>query len=53
MEHSHLFDEVFARHVVDERSAKEVLRGAEESLTIERAFHGAVATGMLEVDTPR
>jgi hypothetical protein len=52
VEHSHIFDEVFARHVVDERSAKEVLCGAEESLTIERAFHGAVATGMLEVDTP-
>jgi hypothetical protein len=53
VEHSHIFDEVFARHVANERSAKEILRGAEESLTIERAFHGAVATGMLEVDTPR
>jgi hypothetical protein len=53
VEHSHIFDDVFTRHVVDERSAKEVMRGAEESLTIERAFHGAVATGMLEVDTTR
>ncbi len=53
VEHSHIFDEVFARHVVDERNAKEVLRGAEESLTIERAFHGAVATAMLEMDTTR
>jgi len=53
VEHSHIFDDVFARHVVDERSAKEVMRGAEESLTIERAFHGAVATAMLEMDTTR
>jgi hypothetical protein len=53
VEHSHIFDEVFSRHVVDDRSVKEVLRGAEESLTIERAFHGAIATGMLELDTTR
>jgi len=53
VEHSHIFDEMFARYVVDDRSAKQVVRGAEESLTIERAFHGAVATGMIDVDTPR
>lgn len=50
VEHSHIFDEIFARHVVDDRSAKKVVRGAEESLVIERAFHGAVATAMLELE---
>jgi hypothetical protein len=50
VEHSHIFDEVFGRYVLDERSAEEVVRGAEESLTIERAFHGAVATAMLELE---
>ena len=48
VEHSHIFDEIFDRYVTDDRSVREVLRGAEESLTIERAFHGAVATAMLE-----
>ena len=50
VEHSHIFDEIFARHVVDDHSAKKVVRGAEESLVIERAFHGAVATAMLELE---
>jgi len=50
VEHSHIFDEMFGRYVLDERSAEEVVRGAEESLTIERAFHGAVATAMLELE---
>ena len=49
VEHSHIFDDLFERYVVDQRKAKKIMRGAEESLTIERAFHGAVATAMLEV----
>jgi hypothetical protein len=48
VEHSHIFDGIFDRYVIDDQSAREVLRGAGESLTIERAFHGAVATAMLE-----
>jgi hypothetical protein len=36
--------------VIDERTARQVLRGAEESLAIERCFHGAVATAMAEMD---
>jgi hypothetical protein len=50
VEHSHLFDQVFMRYIIDDSSAAEVLRGAEESLMIERAFHGSVATAMLEVN---
>jgi hypothetical protein len=50
VEHSHIFDEVFAKYIQDERSAHEVLHGAEESLIIERAFHGAVATAMLALE---
>lgn len=50
VEHSQLMDRVFERYVVDERSAQEVRDGARESLTIERAFHGAVATAMAELD---
>jgi hypothetical protein len=50
VEHSELLDRVFERYVIDERSAQEVLDGARESLIIERAFHGAVATAMAELD---
>jgi hypothetical protein len=50
VEHSHIFDGVFARHVVNDQAVGEVLHGAEESLMIERAFHGAIATAMLSVD---
>jgi hypothetical protein len=50
VDHSHIFDDLFERYVVDQRKANKILRGAEESLTIERAFHGAVATAILEVE---
>lgn len=49
VEHSQLLDRVFERYVVDERTAGKVIRGAEESLAIERSFHGAVATAMAEM----
>ena len=50
VEHSDLLNEVFDRYVVDDITAQQVLRGAEESLAIERCFHGAVATAMAELD---
>jgi hypothetical protein len=49
VEHSDLLDEVFQRYVIDDATAAQVLRGAEESLAIERCFHGAVATAMAEL----
>jgi hypothetical protein len=49
VEHSRIFDAVFDRYVIDDQSAREVLRGADESLAIERAFHGAIATAMAEL----
>ncbi len=50
VDHSALLDEVFRRYVIDDFAAQQVLRGAEESLAIERCFHGAVATAMAELD---
>ena len=50
VDHSALLDEVFTRYVSDDFTARQVLRGAEESLAIERCFHGAVATAMAELD---
>ena len=50
VEHSDLLDRIFRRYVVDESTVQQVLRGAEESLAIERCFHGAIATAMAEMD---
>jgi hypothetical protein len=50
VEHSDLLNQVFENYVVDDLSVQQVLRGAEESLAIERCFHGAVATTMAELD---
>ena len=50
VEHSDLLDEIFRRYVVDEATVQHVLRGAEESLAIERCFHGAMATAMAELE---
>jgi hypothetical protein len=50
VEHSHIFDEIFERHVIDDQSARQMLSGAAESLMIERAFHGAVAGAMLDLE---
>jgi hypothetical protein len=50
VEHSDLLNQIFANYVVDDLAAQQVLRGAEESLAIERCFHGAVATAMAELD---
>ena len=50
VEHSDLLNQVFENYVVDDLSVQQVLRGAEESLAIERCFHGAVATAMAELD---
>src|SRR5688572_5264124 len=50
VEHSDLLNEVFTRHVINDLAAQQVLRGAEESLAIERCFHGAIATAMAELD---
>jgi len=50
VDHSDLLNQVFDRYVVDDSTGQQVLRGAEESLAIERCFHGAVATAMGELD---
>lgn len=50
VDHTDLLQEVFRRHVVDDQTVQQVLRGAEESLAIERSFHGAVASAMAKLD---
>lgn len=50
VEHTDLLGEVFTRYVTNDIAVEQILRGAEESLAIERSFHGAVASAMTEMD---
>ena len=50
VDHTVLLEEVFTRYVVDDLAVEQILHGAEESLAIERSFHGAVAAAMAELD---
>jgi hypothetical protein len=50
VDHTDLLAEVFNRYVVDDLTAQQMLRGAEESLAIERSFHGAIAAALAEMD---
>ena len=48
--HTDLLEEIFTRYAVDDLALDQIVRGAEESLAIERCFHGAVASAMAEMD---
>ncbi len=50
--HSDIFEPIFDRYVVDETSAQSVRSAAKDGLIIDRAFRGAIATAMLDVDGP-
>jgi hypothetical protein len=47
--HSDLMEMIFDRHVKTARDEQEVLRGARESLEIDRAYRGALADAMAKI----
>ena len=49
IDHSNLFEPVFERYVVDERTARAVLIAAQDSLAIDRAYRNALAVVMMEI----
>ena len=49
IDHSNLFEPVFERYVVDERTARAVVLAAQDSLAIDRAYRNALAIGMSEI----
>lgn len=49
IDHSNLFEPVFERYVVDERIASMVVRAANDSLALDRAYRNALAVAMLEI----
>jgi len=44
--HSDLFEPIYERYVVDEATAQAVIRAAQDSLAIDRAYRSALATAM-------
>jgi len=51
-EHSDIFEPVFERYVVNEASERAVLEATHDGLLIDRAFRGAIAAAMLDVEGP-
>lgn len=49
VDHSKMFEPVFERHLVDERTAQAVVLAARDSLAIDRAYRSALATAMMEI----
>jgi hypothetical protein len=44
-----MFEPIFDKYVVDERTAQSVICAAQDSLAIDRAYRSALATAMLEI----
>ena len=52
-DHSDMFEPIYDRYVVDEATAQAVIRAAQDSLALDRAYRSALATAMLEISVTR
>ena len=48
-DHSDMFEPIFDKYVADEETAQAVIRAAQDSLAVDRAYRSALATAMLQV----
>ena len=48
-DHSDMFEPIFDKYVVDERTAEAVIRAAQDSLAVDRAYRSALATAMMQI----
>jgi hypothetical protein len=48
-DHSDMFEPIYDKYIVDERTAQAVIRAAQDSLAIDRAYRSALATAMMEI----
>jgi hypothetical protein len=48
-DHSDMFEPIFDRYVVDERTAAAVICAAQDSLALDRAYRSALATAMMAI----
>lgn len=49
IEHSNLFEPIFERYLVDERTAQVAIAAARDSLTLDRGYRGALASALMEI----
>src|SRR5262247_4442112 len=47
--HSDMFEPIYDRYLIDERTAQAVIRAAQDSLAIDRAYRSALATAMMGI----
>jgi hypothetical protein len=43
-----MFEPIYDRYIIDEATAQAVIRAAQDSLAIDRAYRSALATAMVE-----
>jgi hypothetical protein len=48
-DHSDMFEPIYDRYIIDERTARAVIRAAQDSLDVDRAYRSALATGMAQI----
>jgi hypothetical protein len=48
-DHSDMFEPIYDRHIIDERTAEAVIRAAQDSLAVDRAYRSALATAMAQI----
>jgi hypothetical protein len=48
-DHSDMFEPIFGKYVVDERIAQAVIRAAQDSLAVDRAYRSALATAIARI----
>lgn len=49
IEHCEMFEPIFEKYLLDERTAQAVIRAAGDSLILDRAYRGTLASAMLEM----
>lgn len=49
IDHSDMFEPVFDKYVLDERTAQAVIRAAQDSLAVDRSYRSALATAMMRI----
>ena len=48
-DHSDMFEPIYDRYIIDEATAQAVIRAAQDSLAIDRAYRSALATAMMQI----
>src|SRR5262245_40979197 len=48
-DHSDMFEPIYDRYILDEATAQAVIRAAQDSLAIDRAYRSALATAMVQI----